>query len=106
VVAVTLVEDEVDDGQYRGEPFGQARGGRHGERDARRLDFGLGPGEAPFHRLGRDQEGPRDLFGGEPAHGAERKRDLRLDRERRMAAHEDELKPFVGDGGDGHVFLP
>src|SRR2546429_6045992 len=32
----------------------------------RSLDLGLGPGQPPLHRLGRDQEGPGDLLGGQP----------------------------------------
>jgi hypothetical protein len=41
-----------------------------------------------------------------PATAPQRQRHLRLDRQRRVAAHEDELEPLVRDGGLGHVVLP
>ena len=96
-IPVTFVEDEVDHGQDRAETPGQLGAGRHAERDASHLDLGLSPGQPAFHRLGRDEEGPRDLLGGQAAHGAQRQCDLSLGGQGRVAAHEDELEPLVRD---------
>ena len=104
-IPVSLVEDEVHHGQDRAEAFGQPRAGRHAERDARHLDLGLGPGQPSFHGLGRNQEGPRDLLGGQAAHGAQGQRDLGLDGQGRMAAHEDELESLVRDRAGVHAVL-
>ena len=51
---VALVEDQVDDGEHRGEPVGQQVVGRHAERDPGGLDLALGAHEPLRHRrLGR-----------------------------------------------------
>ena len=96
--AVALVEDQVDDREHRGEAVGQQMSRRHAKRDAGGFYLALRAHEPLGHgRLG-DEEGARDLLGGQPAQRPERKRDLGVERERRMAAHEDELQPLVGDG--------
>ncbi len=102
-IPVPLVEDEVDHGQHRGQALGQLRTRRHAERDASHLDLGLSPGQPPFHRLGRDQEGARDLLGAQAAHGAQGQRDLGLGGQGRMAAHEDELESLVRDHRGLHL---
>ena len=60
-------------------------------------DLGLGAHDALGERGSAGEEGAGDLLGGEPAHFAERQRDLRVGRERRMAAGEDEPEPVVLD---------
>ena len=96
-VGVALVEDQVDDREHRGQAVRQPMVGGHRERDGGRLDLRLGPREPALHRLLGDQEGARDLLGGEPAERAQRQRHLRLDGQRRMAAGEDQLQALVGD---------
>src|SRR3954453_17241113 len=71
--------------------------GRDSEREAGVADLPLGPDEALGERRLRDEEGARDLRRLEAADEAQRQGDLRLQRERRMAAGEDELEPFVGN---------
>ena len=97
--APALVEDQVDHGEDGRQPVGQLVIGRHGERDARVADLVLGPGQPLAHGLRRDEEGQRDLVGGQAAQGAQGKRHLRLEGEGRMTAGEDQLQPFVRDGG-------
>ena len=95
---VALVEDQVDHGQHHREAVGQQVVRRDPERDRGPGDLLLGPGEPALHRLRRDQEGRRDLVGRQPAHGAQRQRDLCVLGERRMTAREEQLEPLVGDG--------
>ena len=102
---VALVEDQVDDGKHRDEPVGQQVIGRHAERDAGRLDLALRTREALAHRRFRHEERACDLVGGQAAEGAQGERDLRLDRQRRMAAHEDQLEPLVGERRGCHRLL-
>src|SRR3954454_17045161 len=71
--------------------------GRDSERDAGVADLPLGPDEALGERRLRDEEGASDLRRLEPADEAQRQRDLRLRRERRVAAGEDQLEPLVGN---------
>ena len=102
---VALVEDQVDDGQHRGEPFRQQMVGRDAERDAGRLDLPLGADQPLGHRRLGDEERAGDLAGGQAAQRPQRQRHLRLDGERRVAAGEDQLQPLVGEGGLGHRAL-
>jgi hypothetical protein len=67
LAAVAFVEDQVDDGQHRGQPVGEQVGGRHPKRDPGGLDLALGAEEALCHRLLGDEEGAGDLPGGETA---------------------------------------
>ena len=60
-------------------------------------DLSLRPHEPLRHRRRRDEERARDLLGLEADERAKRERDLRLERERRVAAGEDEAKAVVGD---------
>ena len=69
--------------------------GRHAERDPGGLDLVLRPHEPLGHRRLGDQERARDLLGRQPAERPQRQRDLRVERERRMAAREQQLEPLV-----------
>jgi hypothetical protein len=71
---------------------------RHAEGDARGADLSLRANEPLGHRRLGHEEGAGDLVGGQPAEGAEGERDLRLARERRVAAREDQAQSLVGDG--------
>jgi hypothetical protein len=93
--AVALVEDQVDDAEDGVEALAQQVRRWHPERDPGRPDLALGPHQPLRHRALRHQEGAGDLLGGEPAQGAQGERHLGLDRERRVAAGEDELQALV-----------
>ena len=94
---VPLVEDEVDDPENAREPIGEQLRRRHAKRDPGLADPSLCPDE-PLRqsRLG-DEECPRDLGRRQPSDLAERQRDLRVERERGMAARECQREPLVGD---------
>ena len=62
-------------------------------------DLVLRPGQPLAHRLERDQERERDLLGRQAAEGTQGQRHLRVQRQRRVAAGEDQLQPLVRDGG-------
>ena len=94
---VALVEDQVDHRQHRLEPARHVAGVRHGVRNARVADLRLRAYEPLRHRGRRHQERARDLVRLEPAERPERERDLRLDRQRRVAAGEDQPEPIVRD---------
>ena len=79
--------------------------GRHAERDAGGLDLALRPHQPLRHRRLRDQERAGDLAGRQAAERPERERDLRVERERRVTAREDELEPFIGERGRVHRVL-
>jgi hypothetical protein len=93
--AVALVVDQVDDGENGVETLAEQVNRWHAKRDRRRFDLALGPHQPLRHRALRYQEGPGDLVRGEPAQGAQGERNLRLDRERRVTAGEDELQALV-----------
>ena len=69
------------------------------ERDPGRLDLGLGAGQATLHGLLGDQERPGDLGGLQATEGPQRERHLPVQRQRRVAAGEDQLEPLVLDHG-------
>ena len=103
--AVALVEDQVDDREHGGEAVGEQMRRRHAKRDPGGLDLALRADEPLGHgRLG-DEEGAGDLVRPQAAQRAQRERDLSVERERRMAAREDELEPLVGDRRLVHVVL-
>ena len=95
--AVALVEDQVDDGEHGGQPVGEQVGGGDPERDPGGLDLRLRAHQALGHGRVTDQEGAGDLLGAQAAEGAKRQRHLGVERERRMAAGEDELEALVRD---------
>jgi hypothetical protein len=85
---------------------------RHPERDPGVANLVLRAHQPLGHRRLGDEERARDVLGAQPAQRPERQGDLRIERERRMAAREDELQPLVGDrrlvvhivlAGLGHV---
>jgi hypothetical protein len=94
---VPFIEDKIDDREDGREALGQEVGGWNAERNARLLQLGLGPGEAPLHRFHRYKEGPGNLFGREAAECTEGQRHLRLHRQGRVAAHKHELEALVGE---------
>ena len=73
--------------------------GRHPERDAGDLDLPLGPDQSLRHRGLGHQERVRDLLGGQAAERSQGQRHLRRHGQRRMAAGEQQLQPFVGKHG-------
>jgi hypothetical protein len=95
---VALVEDEVDDGEHRGQAIGQVGVLGHAVRDVCRCDLALGPHEALGHRRLGDEEAARDLGRRQAAERAQRQRDARLHGERRVTAGEDQAQAVVGDG--------
>ena len=94
---VALVEDQVDHREHGGEPVGQQVIGRHPEGDPGRGDLALRPHEPLGHRRLGHEEGAGDLGRLQAAERPQRQRDLRVDRERRVTAGEDELEPLVGE---------
>ena len=90
---------------HRIETLGQDGGRRHLVGDARLLDLALCAHQPLRHGRHRDEECACDLVGREPAQGAQRERDLRIERERRMAAGEDQAQALVGDGRVGRAVV-
>ncbi len=76
--AVTLVEDQVHDGQHCLEPIGKQVVGRDTERDSGGLDLALCAHEPLGHRRFRGQERVGDLVGRQTAESAQRQGDLRF----------------------------
>ena len=94
---VALVEDQVEHREHGGEPVRERVGRRLGERDARHADLVLRAHQPLRHgRLG-EQQRAGDLGHGQAADQPQRQRDLGLERQRRVAAGEDEAEPLVGD---------
>ncbi len=93
---VPLVEQQVQHGQDRGGAFRQQVRGWHAVRDAGIVDLALRPHESLRHRRLGHEERSRDLGGGQAGERAQGERDLRLDRECRVAAGEDQPEPVVG----------
>lgn len=102
---VPLGEHEVHDREDRPETSGELGVTRDPVGDARVADLALGAHEALRHRRLLDEERAGDLGGREPTHHAQRERDARRGRERRVAAREDEAQPVVVHGAllDGVV---
>jgi hypothetical protein len=92
---VAFVEDQVDDMEDGIESLGQV--GRRGDLlgDAGVLDFGFGADDAlgVRGRIGEDSAG--DLFGGQAADFAEGEGDLRIGRDGRMAAGENQAQAII-----------
>src|SRR6266536_460189 len=78
---------------------------RDPKRDPGVLDLALRPDQALCHRLLGDEERRGDLLDGQPAERPQRERDLGVERERRMAAREDELESLVRDRRLVHLVL-
>ncbi len=75
------------------------------EGDPGRLDLALGAHETLGHRRLGDQERTGDLLRRETAERAQRQRHLRLERQRRVTAGEDQLQALVGKRALLHRFL-
>ena len=103
--AVALVVDEVEDREHRRQALGQQLGRRHAERDARDRDLPLRAHQPLRHRRLLDEERLGDLGRREAAERAQRQGHLRVERERRVAAGEDQLEPLVGKGAVIHGVL-
>ncbi len=92
---VAFVEDEVDDLEDGGEARGELGPAGHFEGDARLGERALGADDALGDGRLRDEEGARDLGGGEAAEQAQRERDARLGREDRVAGGKHEAEEIV-----------
>ena len=92
---VTLVEDQVEHLEHRGEPRAEVRATRHLERHSRLAERAL----RPDHPLGDGglggEERASDLLGGEPAHHAEGQRHPGFLRENRMTGGEEQAQHVV-----------
>ena len=93
--AVTLVEEEVHDREHCDGALGEQVRRWHAVRDAGVADLVLGAHEALGHRRLGHQKGAGDLGRRESDHGTQRQRDLRVEREGRMAAGEHEAQEVV-----------
>src|SRR5262249_43651735 len=62
---ITLIEDEVDDRQHRGEAHLELGSARHFEWHTLVAQQPLGPHDALLDGWLRDEEGPGDLVGGQ-----------------------------------------
>ena len=99
---VTLVEDQVQDAQDPVESLGQQVERRHPVRDARVADLSFGAHEPLGERGLRNQECASDLRRGQAAQGPQRQADPGVERQRRVAAREDQSESVVRDR---HRFL-
>jgi hypothetical protein len=70
--AVTLVEDQIYDGEHRRQPLRKQVVVGHAERDARVPDLALCAGQPALHCRHRNQERASDLLGAQPTERARR----------------------------------
>ena len=94
---VAFIEDEIDHPQHGVQPPGQLGGSRHLIRNAGVADLCFGADDPLRKRRRRREKRLRDLLGRQAAHFTQRQRHLRVRRQRRMAAREDESQPIVLD---------
>ena len=94
---VALVEHEIDHAQHGVEPLGQLGPRRHLIRNARVADLCLRADDALRQRGRRREKRLRDLLRRQTADLAQRERHLRIGRQGRVAAREDEAQPIVFD---------
>ena len=94
---IAFVEHEIDHAQHAVEAFGQFGSAWHFIGNARVADLGLGAHDALRDRRGRRQVSARDLLGRQAADLAQRQRDLRVGRQRRVTAGEDQAQPIIFD---------
>ena len=105
--AVPRVEDEIDRRENGAQPVGEKVRRWDAQRNPRIPDLPLRAHEPLRERRLGNEETAGDLRRRETADEAQRQRDLRVRGERRMAAGEDQLEAFVGDGllrGLGKLF--
>ena len=94
---VALVEEQVQHGEHGGQTVRQKVGGRHPVRDAGVADLALGPHETLGHRRLGDEEGTGDLGRRQSCERPQCESDLRVHRQRRVTAGEDQAQPVVVD---------
>lgn len=94
---VAFVEDEIDDRQHGVQPRRHVARVRNRIGNSGVANLALRAHEPLRHRRRRNEKRPRDLVGVEAAERPQRKGHLRLERERGMAAGEDQPKPVVRD---------
>ena len=94
---VALVEDEVDDGEDGFEALAEVVAARRFEGDVGFGEGFLGAEDALAEGFFGDEEGPRDLGGGEAAGDAQGEGDAAFDGEHGMAGGEDEAEDVVVD---------
>ncbi len=92
---VALVEDQIDDLEYRGQAGNKIGSARQFEGDSFLSQGPFGPDDALGDGRLRDQVGTRDFLGRQAAKQAEGKRNARLGRERRMTGDEHQTKEVV-----------
>ena len=92
---VAFVEDEVDDLEHRGEARREVGAARHLEGHLRVGEGPLGPDDPLGDGRRGNEEGARDLFGGQAAEQAKGQRDPGLGREHRVAGGEDQAQEIV-----------
>jgi hypothetical protein len=95
--AVALVEQQVQHGQDPGGALREQARGRHPVRDRGVADLALGADDPLRHRRLGHQQRAGDLGRGQPGQRPQRERDPRLERQRRMAAGEDEPETVIAD---------
>ncbi len=93
---IPFIEQQVEHAQHIREARGEIARPRHAVRDPRLHDLPLGTHDPLRGRGLRRKERARDLPRGQPENGPQRERDLRLARERGMAAREDQPEAVVG----------
>ena len=94
---VALVEDQVEDLEHAAEPLRQERQIGDPVRDAGIADLPLRADEALGERRLRDEEGPGDLGRRQAAERPQGQRHATVQRQRRVAAGEDQPESVVGD---------
>ena len=94
---IPFVENQIDDVEDGVEPAGQLVPRRDLIRDTRVANLRLCPDDALRDGWRVHQKRPPDLLRLQPAHFAQRQRDLRIQRQRRMTAGEDQPQPIVLD---------
>jgi hypothetical protein len=92
---VAFVEDEVDDFEHRGQPFGAFRRRRQLERDLVLAERPLGPHDALRDRGLGLEERTRDLPGRQPAEQPQGERHPRLGGQHRVAGDEHQPQQIV-----------
>ena len=95
---VALVEDQVNHREDRRDSVGQVGPGGYAVGDPRVPDLAFRPDQPLSHRRLGDEERAGDLRGAQAAEQPERQRDLRLPRERGVAAGEDQPQPVILHG--------
>ena len=103
---VALAEQQVDHAEHAAEPLRQQVTGRHPVGNAGIADLLLGAHQALGHRRLGHQERPGNLGRGQPGDAAQRQRDPGLQRQRGMAAGEDQPQQVVGDAAVTGLVVP